>query len=376
MKKLYTILTLALGGAFCVPAANAAITSIDQLVGTYNAVYAWGFTDNNGQPDGEPDFLINPTISLGNEANEILLEGLFPTVGNDFAMNASLPIKGTVDLSNQTVIFPANQVLGEDSYGTNTLAFMYYNINRDEWEETNAAVANITANGDIAFPTEYAIACASTAGGSWYLYYTLTLQPFGGDYPYTAAHFNGEYDASFEWYAEDANGQYIDSPGIKINPVIVADDDDAYELEITNLFTFLNPQLEIEGEVMPSGSIRIDNVQMFDLGARAYQLIIFDENFILPDYILVHQDLQGNLVFPDNILFGMGVYSGYTYQFQALYGFENLVFNKTAGIGSMVDDLNAPIKYFDLKGNKVNNPMPGQLLIKKQGNKASKVIVK
>lgn len=38
------------------------------------------------------------------------------------------------------------------------------------------------------------------------------------------------------------------------------------------------------------------------------------------------------------------------------------------------DDENAPVEYFNLQGLRVINPQPGQLLIKRQGSKASKII--
>ncbi|MBD5329126.1 MAG: hypothetical protein HDS03_04475 [Bacteroides sp.] len=48
-----------------------------------------------------------------------------------------------------------------------------------------------------------------------------------------------------------------------------------------------------------------------------------------------------------------------------------------AGVNSVcVDDSNAPVKYFNLQGMEVANPEAGQLVIKKQGSKTSKFIVK
>ena len=38
------------------------------------------------------------------------------------------------------------------------------------------------------------------------------------------------------------------------------------------------------------------------------------------------------------------------------------------------DDENAPVEYFNLQGLRVINPQAGQLLIKRQGSKSSKII--
>jgi thiol-disulfide isomerase/thioredoxin len=41
-----------------------------------------------------------------------------------------------------------------------------------------------------------------------------------------------------------------------------------------------------------------------------------------------------------------------------------------------VSDLNAPVEYFNLQGMRVENPEAGQLLIKRQGNTATKVVIR
>lgn len=46
------------------------------------------------------------------------------------------------------------------------------------------------------------------------------------------------------------------------------------------------------------------------------------------------------------------------------------------GVSNVVFDENAPVKYFNLQGIEVANPAKGQVVIKTQGNKAQKVIVK
>lgn len=39
-------------------------------------------------------------------------------------------------------------------------------------------------------------------------------------------------------------------------------------------------------------------------------------------------------------------------------------------------DVNAPVEYFNLQGQKVLNPAAGQLVIKKQGGKVTKMIAR
>ena len=47
-----------------------------------------------------------------------------------------------------------------------------------------------------------------------------------------------------------------------------------------------------------------------------------------------------------------------------------------AGVEGITVDENAPVKYFNLQGVEVANPEAGQLVIKKQGSKAEKMIVR
>ena len=50
-------------------------------------------------------------------------------------------------------------------------------------------------------------------------------------------------------------------------------------------------------------------------------------------------------------------------------------FDPTAGVeGDIADDVNAPVKYYNLQGVEIANPENG-LFIKKQGAKATKVVL-
>ena len=46
-----------------------------------------------------------------------------------------------------------------------------------------------------------------------------------------------------------------------------------------------------------------------------------------------------------------------------------------AGVNDVVaDDVNAPVVYYNLQGMQISNPEAGQLVIKKQGKSAKKVL--
>lgn len=50
----------------------------------------------------------------------------------------------------------------------------------------------------------------------------------------------------------------------------------------------------------------------------------------------------------------------------------------TTGICDILDDavVEGPVEYFDLTGHRIANPAVGQMVIKRQGNKATKMLVK
>ncbi|MCH5238127.1 MAG: hypothetical protein J1E95_10080 [Muribaculaceae bacterium] len=50
--------------------------------------------------------------------------------------------------------------------------------------------------------------------------------------------------------------------------------------------------------------------------------------------------------------------------------------NKTTGVEMSIEDENAPIEYYNIQGQRVVNPQNGQLVIKRQGNKVQKIIVR
>lgn len=370
MKKIYPIFILALAAGVYPQVSNAQITSVDQLYGNYNAVYTWGITDQNGAPDGEPTFLINPVIEAGKSEDQILIKNLFPSEGQDFPQNSSNPIEATVDLKAQTVTIASGQNLGRDSYGTNTLDIHSYDADTGRVTKVSSATAYINQYGNLCFPTQYIISCASSAAGYWYVYYTLTLQPYDGKYQHDSSFYNGTYLASFDWFIDGTNETIKD----EVKPQIAADGE--YKVEITHLYDYLNKNIDIEAEVLPSGDLKINNYQIWEMPNIGYQLIIMEEGYQMPDYVIAYLDKEGKLVFPKGTMVGMGCFPGYG-NLATLYGYENLVLSNEAGVESIGADLSeGKVRYYNLSGQEILNPEKGQLIIKKVGNKASKIIVR
>lgn len=69
----------------------------------------------------------------------------------------------------------------------------------------------------------------------------------------------------------------------------------------------------------------------------------------------------------------VGVFSTYTVDGVS----KNSEIARFAGVQSItVDNENAPVQYFNMQGMRISNPMPGQMVIKRQGDKATKLIIK
>lgn len=377
MKQLYTIMALAAGVFFSAQQAEAQISNVSDLYGEYNAVYAWGFDTD------KPDFLITPTISAGEAENEVLISNLFPTEGEEFDLVADTPIKATVDLANMTLTMTANQDLGTDDYGTNTLYIAQYNPNQQNFVNAPSVTATITNDKNIIFPADYVIGCQSTVqdGGFWYVFFDLFLQPYSGKYELSAAELVGAYALDTYWDSYDANDEPIDAPSDDFNVYIAQDDDDSYEIEIQNLFPYLG-DFDIEAEILPSGDIMIMAYQQFNTAKTIYQLQLLDyENLDYLDYVLGSVAPDGTIIFPEPVtiaLFAFGAGAGNP--FQGYYGYNSLQLIPTEDDGNGVEaiefDINAPVKYFNLKGMEVKNPQKGEVLIKTQGAKKAKVLVK
>lgn len=82
-------------------------------------------------------------------------------------------------------------------------------------------------------------------------------------------------------------------------------------------------------------------------------------------------------IYDNNALFGIEGHAMGGYSWGTSISMEaKIFFPKENGIDDIIDNSNAPVKYFNLQGVEVANPEKGQLVIKKQGTKAEKLIVR
>ncbi|MDE6136052.1 MAG: hypothetical protein K2F97_01095, partial [Muribaculaceae bacterium] len=53
-----------------------------------------------------------------------------------------------------------------------------------------------------------------------------------------------------------------------------------------------------------------------------------------------------------------------------------LYVSKSDAISDITADENAPVEFFNLQGMRINEPAAGQIVIRRQGNQVSKILVK
>ncbi|MCM1348473.1 MAG: hypothetical protein NC338_03595 [Firmicutes bacterium] len=99
------------------------------------------------------------------------------------------------------------------------------------------------------------------------------------------------------------------------------------------------------------------------------------------DYNITFDKAAGRITFPGNCCFFMWPKSSIPnnlYTAQAAFAGYLQFTDDNAGISDVTvgGDANAPVEYFNLQGVRVNNPENGQIVIRRQGNKVSKVYVK
>lgn len=73
---------------------------------------------------------------------------------------------------------------------------------------------------------------------------------------------------------------------------------------------------------------------------------------------------------------GMGYLDDSGFYYANQLGEFKIVLPASAGIGGVEADSTAPVEYFNLQGMPIEQPAPGTVCIRRQGSKATKIIVK
>ncbi len=381
--------------------------SIDEVSGEYNWSYYGLLNGDSGASSGVVTITVTSAIK-----GEVTIDGIFSA-----GTGITGKIKGTVDLKAGTLTLANNQNLGPDSYGDTNYFYL-----KDLDEE-----------GDLVDGASAAESVVATIEGKSFVFPELCVFAIGdpnneglGWWKLTAMNSFGEYSAPddlidlSEWKpfstATMLDGWVI--PGLKYNDGSYADGAD-FPLDVTvyqhnqypELFAIANPYTTASG---------------FPLSGGEEGYIVIDTED--PEFVLVYPNVFTGYTNGSNRVYALNVEGfyvdlGYTKEvIQASltdikewsnykvengkttisiptcrFNFPNALdklysWNGRAeamkatitinadisGVKDVIasDDSNAPVEYYNLQGVRVSQPAAGQLLIKKQGNTVSKVLVK
>ena len=396
------------------PATRAAYT-IDDFCGTFNASYAW-FLFN-----GDDDFKggITITISKGSTPTEVIMTNCpFPAINGINPME----VRGEVDLNTGKVVF-TRQDLGVMSNGS-TLEFSPVTVEQgvneegqSVWRVTDANAPNFTLQlGENGYePTQhgYMLVIKGTNSGYWgAALWTSIARP---DY--------FKFNES-EWtLVGDSDFEDIDFMNVYFMQATESEE----PVPSTKVATYRNNANPTQYALRnpygaaawasgnPKPATAGDGFIVFDVANEDFVSIrpntgsgFYDFEDILETYIwndegkYIMNGWDANDAWLE--MAGAGVtcssYDSATRVVTLLniyWGFEDSPLSTYAwryNDGSLVDssiiitlpdgagvediavDENAPVKYFNLQGMEIVNPAKGQVVIKTQGKKATKVVVK
>lgn len=350
--------------------APAKVASIGELNGTYD----WTF--RNLLEDGAPDPEL--VITIDDEATGAATISGFP---QDFK------VKATVDLEKGTVSIANNQFLGADSYGDNYFYLKPVNgTSIGKGASTAAATVGTIDGTTITFPTLDVWAIGDPANeteGYWMMTYAnkLTYQkekvfygkgtvsgdmffsPFGQTPAIYAVDVYLNNEQGTELLVKDPlKGLYAALSFEGVSPDMVID--------ATNPDNLLIPAFSLginggdEDGIYYGMSVSANQQDIANTPEESRSKLTKDEYTTL-----ITIPVKGLFLWPSNT-------TSLYYANKAAVTIT--IENEQGGVNDIIADEenNAPVEFFNLQGQRVNNPAAGQLVIRRQGTKVAKVLVK
>ena len=351
--------------------APAKVASIGELNGTYD----WTF--QNLLEDGSPDPEL--VITIDDEATGAATISGFP---QDFK------VKATVDLEKGTVSIANNQFLGADSYGDKNYFYLkpVNGTSIGKGASTAAATVGTIDGTTITFPTLDVWAIGDPANeteGYWMMTYAnkLTYQKekvFYGKGTVSGDMFFSPFGQTPASYAVDVylnneqgtellvkdplKGLYAALSFEGVSPDMVID--------ATNPDNLLIPAFSLginggdEDGIYYGMSVSANQQDIANTPEESRSKLTKDEYTTL-----ITIPVKGLFLWPSNT-------TSLYYANKAAVTIT--IENEQGGVNDIIADEenNAPVEFFNLQGQRVNNPAAGQLVIRRQGTKVAKVLVK
>lgn len=383
--------------------APARISAVSDIYGQYEAKC---FDTDGAQT------VLSPTIKAGETSTAVNIYNFPP-------YDSTIPLPATVDVSKGTVTLRAKDTGDYNSnYGENMMIGPFKFVEREDgvyFQALESLECTISDDGTIVFPDAdgyYTGVAIYISQGYFLLWSVVEMSPIEewsfnasewedyGTGMFDEAIFNTyisvmgydpypEYEVSVMRNKTDKNQYLIVNP---YKTDFWADfgnetpDADGYILlDATDPDCVLCQPLVFSGFSMPYSSDEdIQGIYVYNMEAMKYRSG-YETIDIYYEY-LANDEPVSNF---DGEKFSIyNIYFGFTESLLSMYSWNDangnavemlpsyLTLNNAGVEGVEVDNSNAPVKYYNLQGVEVANPEKGQLVIKKQGSKVEKFIVR
>ena len=326
-----------------------------------------------------------------------------------------IELKGVVDVANSTFTINRQTMGFNTNYNTNEYFYIGQLVQEGEGhklQEVEKVIGQIGENNLITFPEEYCLGISLEGEDGWfwlasnnyfeaphYFVYnpdewadacTVTFEEAWIKYALTDPSVVTPYEVTLQQNKENPNLLYLKNPYGENTPWAelnyTADKEGGILINVEHkdyvvVEKFVFSGMTIDFSEAEDGS-NTEGYYMFNREAQyleegytveeAIDEMDYDEYMISnmeDDVITIHNPYFGVTTAPGDMYW----WTNGTPSDEATAVISNVVLS---GVESVEFDSNAPVKYFNLQGVEVANPEAGQIVIKKQGSKAVKVVVK
>lgn len=381
--------------------ANKSINAVSDLFGLFETSYIWGLKSDD--PFGG---VICPMVKEGELPNEVLFNGL---------PYSDIDLKATVDLSAKTVTFQKQDLFFNTNY--NEMVVLQPERWSDDGQSTTQVdklVGHIQDDGTILFDQMDCMTFRISQGYFFFIY-AIEMKPVNffefnsaewaeaGNAEFTDNYLNNLFVEEYQVTAPQTLKCFVKhgsdnkviafenpyatedfsviNPGAQLNMPI----NGYYVIDMTNEECVLLQPYVGTGMYANFGSEEQDDYQqVFCYNDEAKYVLMngFDYQDVIDEYGAVgiplsNYNSSNSTATIMNLWFGPSTNPIGSYWFgEDADVWLQFVLPDISGIDGVEVNENAPVRYFNLQGMEVVNPVKGQLVIKTQGNKAQKVIVK
>ncbi len=356
--------------------AKAAATNMGELIGVYDYSF-YLYSNAGGQTLNS-----TTTIAAGEEENEVLIQGM---------RYVDVTLKGTVDFAAGTITLTPQELLtmpeDPDYPGKSMDIWLYAGkiVGTSIQEDRNANITiKLNADGTLSSEDIFIYGVEGLPGASYAVFEDLKMAPS----EYNAKAEYGEYDTDEEGNFLPTVSEYVTyCMAEHLDSYIVADEqgnqDDLGEVVTLDDFIFSKNQAITATYPLPiiierdTKTTYLDTFYWFDASLQSGDYRVAVCTIINSRLSGIEGSFAGSTISWGGDWYAYAPNAGIFGKFKDCKIYLQFSLDDNAGINDVVvDNENAPVEYFNLQGMRVNEPAAGQFVIRRQGNKVEKIIVK